>query len=105
MQELDASVRGRELPVHGLAQGVAVAQVAACGLRCRAVSIPSRTRAWRARDTVMAVTPTASAVRSSVQAGPSGPWSQSSQIWARCRGSVLGEPEATSLFQVRSFLG
>ena len=44
----------------------------------------------------MAVTATASAVRSSVQAGP---WSQSSQIWARRRAWVLGEPQATSCFK------
>ena len=74
------------------------------GLRCRAAAIPSQTqiRAWRARYMVMAVMPTAAAC-SSVQAGPSSPWSQSSPIWARHWGRGLGEPVEINRFRyVRS---
>ena len=53
----------------------------------------------------MGITATASAVRSSVQADPSGPWSQSSQIWARHRGRALGEPQVASCFRYTAFLG
>ena len=75
------------------------------GLRCRAASMPSRTRTWRARYTVMAATATASAVRSSVQTGPSDPWSQSSQILGPASGQRLGRAGGNQLLQVCSFLG
>ena len=57
-----------------------------------------RYKARHARYTAMAVMATASAVRSSVQAGPSDPWLQSSRIWARRRDRVLGEPAEINRF-------
>lgn len=59
---------------------------------------PVEPKARHARYTAMAVMATASAVRSSVQAGPSDPWLQSSRIWARRRDRVLGEPAEINRF-------
>ena len=53
---------------------------------------PSATRARRARTTIMAVTPAASPISASLQAGPCVPWSHRSQIRALRRALILGLP-------------
>ena len=59
-------------------------------------AMPCRTHAWRARTTVWGLTDKAAAATTSESAGPCGPWSTRSQIWARWRVKALRAPVFTS---------